>query len=1137
SDDANAERRSEYLETRMGSSSSSQRDDRKQRRASTRTQSGPRPIAGRDTRDHARSEMIPDQFTTVQQVTAALRRNGLESCNLIIGIDFTKSNEWSGKRTFAGRSLHTIDEPGIVNPYEEVIETVGRTLRDFDDDNIIPVYGFGDDLTGDHSVFTFAANQHRGVQPSGFPFERIRSRYREIVPNVVMAGPTSFAPIINEAVNIVNQTGQYHILVIIADGQVTRSVDIPPHAVSKNEKETIDAITYASNFPLSIVMVGVGDGPWESMVYFDNYLMHRKFDNFQFVEFHKIASQTFRNPAEREAQFALNALMEIPDQYRTIKELGYLSCGSYNFSTNLPDVEVYPAPQPPGTTVYPSFAPGTMPAGFADPPSKPAPLAAPAQIPAVALQHQYPSADAPSAPSFGDPNIPMVGAVAVPAHAPAYAQARAVIPSPRRQLQSQLSAAEEKFNRLQEELLCAICEDRNKDTVFQCGHETCNACAQSLQNCPSCRQPIQVRIKRYDNDQEQDDVDAQDCRRRTSIPPSFVFGAASPMAKPSLEERRWRSFDCYSGSSCSSVSKAATIDVLDSRIERVGVEVAAQKSKMHVRKRDRVRSFFSSTKREQVELRRIQLEAQVAAHHRSLTILNDLKTLRTARHSMSSIDTAIGDQNNQTLLESIADADMALSEDIMHHVLALQAKWLHELASMHGHKATEGPRHRRRLSASASSAVMLQFLDEFLQKDGSQRVPCTLDVPTQPLVRFEKLVQRYRLLKPQLKKALIRVCVDTMASISKRRDVEESQFASVFQNRDASDVMRSLVREVTDAIAEEALVPETHRCILRAFAEQMVFGRLAAACYQPEALDLDERNAMWREQVVKARALGLHEVGLPAGVISPELLEAVQTSLVKSKDGAVSGYLSTSQWFIKSIDAFSKIPYLVPSCVMAAFLHAIRVLYAEANEVLQIPNGCVSADVLLPLLIYVLSRSNLPHMHAQIYSMETFAIDACKDGSEAAYYVACLQAAVGYIMSDASVEPTALRHGGHTREKAPFANSSRQRHHASPHVLLLALLAHFAALSVGANTMATPICSLTIQDLIWYDKKTGQRLPCALYNGKPAAICTWACRCRQPEGDKGVYHVLQRIRRAPWTLSTMHLQDRMTPKLRQHQRR
>jgi hypothetical protein len=75
-------------------------------------------------------------------VTQALHQAGLESSNLIVGIDFTKSNEWTGARSFHRRSLHHLgDSP---NPYEQAISIIGRTLSAFDEDNLIPCYGFGD---------------------------------------------------------------------------------------------------------------------------------------------------------------------------------------------------------------------------------------------------------------------------------------------------------------------------------------------------------------------------------------------------------------------------------------------------------------------------------------------------------------------------------------------------------------------------------------------------------------------------------------------------------------------------------------------------------------------------------------------------------------------------------------------------------------------------------------------------------------------------------------------------------------------------------------------------------------------------------------------------------------------------------
>ncbi|XP_071945635.1 uncharacterized protein [Antedon mediterranea] len=244
---------------------------------------------------------IADRFTTQEEVADAIQRAGLESSNLIFGIDYTKSNLHQGKNSFGNRNLHSIDY-GTLNPYQQVIKILGSTLASFDDDGYIPVFGFGDDSTKDKAVFPFRSD---GLCHG---FEDVLDCYNQITPTVNLSGPTNFAPLIEKAISIVRETQSYHILVIIADGQVT------------SERQTRDAIVRATQYPLSIIVVGVGDGPWRHMRELDNCLPERKFDNFQFVDFHSVMQYSvFPEPA-----FALAALMEIPDQYMLIRKLGLL---------------------------------------------------------------------------------------------------------------------------------------------------------------------------------------------------------------------------------------------------------------------------------------------------------------------------------------------------------------------------------------------------------------------------------------------------------------------------------------------------------------------------------------------------------------------------------------------------------------------------------------------------------------------------------------------------------------------------------------------------------------------------------------------------------------------------------------------
>lgn len=117
-----------------------------------------------------------------------------------------------GKVSFKNRSLHSVGD--TLNPYESAISVIGKTLAPFDEDNLIPCFGFGDgtvksrnlrshfqltssmDLlihigfsmltaatTHDREVFSF----HSDNSPC-HGFDEVLTCYKRIVPNLKLSG-------------------------------------------------------------------------------------------------------------------------------------------------------------------------------------------------------------------------------------------------------------------------------------------------------------------------------------------------------------------------------------------------------------------------------------------------------------------------------------------------------------------------------------------------------------------------------------------------------------------------------------------------------------------------------------------------------------------------------------------------------------------------------------------------------------------------------------------------------------------------------------------------------------------------------------------------------------------------------------
>lgn len=182
-----------------------------------------------------------------------------------VAIDFTASNGHPGDP----RSLHRLsnfaqpeDQSTNPNQYEIALQAVGDIIAQYDSLKMYPAFGFGAALPPEFkdparpTIEPLFHLNYTSTHPYCVNVASILEHYRQTVAAVRFTEPTRLAPVIAHTTAIADRYStaaadagkHYFVLLILTDGGVD---DLP---------ETVAAIVAASSRPMSIVIVGIGEG-------------------------------------------------------------------------------------------------------------------------------------------------------------------------------------------------------------------------------------------------------------------------------------------------------------------------------------------------------------------------------------------------------------------------------------------------------------------------------------------------------------------------------------------------------------------------------------------------------------------------------------------------------------------------------------------------------------------------------------------------------------------------------------------------------------------------------------------------------------------------------------------------------------
>jgi len=216
--------------------------------------------------------------------------------------------EWDSNGTVFGYNPNI---PGHLNEYALAIRAVGDIIQDYDTDKLFPVWGFGARLPPNQQISHRFAVNFNPADPNCHRVEGCLEAYQRCVRSVRLWGPTNFSPIIRGFVEDAKQDlsgRQYWVLLMITDGIIS---DMEP---------TKKAIVEAAKYPVSIIIVGVGDANFDNMDVLDGDDVRVSYngeaavrDIVQFVPLRDFMKKG-TGQVMSQARLAQEVLQEIPEQ-------------------------------------------------------------------------------------------------------------------------------------------------------------------------------------------------------------------------------------------------------------------------------------------------------------------------------------------------------------------------------------------------------------------------------------------------------------------------------------------------------------------------------------------------------------------------------------------------------------------------------------------------------------------------------------------------------------------------------------------------------------------------------------------------------------------------------------------------------